>query len=300
MRSRWLLNFALLLLVVLLTLAVMYRRHIDQQPAATRLTTMSAEAIERVRILYADGEEILLKKQQGRWLLFAPLHARVSQAKLRNLVTLLGATSELQLPADTDNLQKFGLDTPKAQLWFNDEEIGVGMQHPFKDARYVLYRDRVQLIAAHHFAPASYRYNNLLDTRLLEDEGKLVALELPRFNLRLNGQKWEIQPKNTDITADRINAFVDEWRYARAFAVGRYSGRPMRDRIRIVFDNQDKTSARKNNNLELGILSYTPELVLYRADEGLEYRFTEDTANRLLRLAEGESRAPAPDSAARK
>lgn len=284
MRSRWLLNLALLLLVLLLAVAVMYVRRIDQQPLTTRLTTISPEAIERVRILYPDGEDILLKKQQGSWSLLAPLRARVSQAKLRNLVALAGAASELQLPAAAENLEKFGLAAPKAHIWLNDEEIRVGMQHPFKDARYVLYQDRVQLIPAHHFAPASYRYNNLLDTRLLGDQGRLVALELPQLSLRLNGQAWELRPKNSEITADRINAFVDEWRYAHAFAVVRYSGKPVRDRIRIVFESQGNNSVTKNNSLELGVLSYTPELVLYRADEGLEYRFTEDTANRLLHL----------------
>ncbi len=288
MRSRWLLNLALLLLV--LALALMYLRHIDQQPVTARLTTISPEAIERVRILYADGEDIRLKKQQDRWSLLAPLHARVSQAKLRNLVALAGAPSELQLPAAAENLEKFGLATPKARIWLNDEEIRVGMQHPFKDARYILYQDHVQLIPAHHFAPASYRFNNLLDTRLLEGERKLVALELPQLSLHLHDQTWELWPKDADITADRINSFVDEWRYARAFAVGRYSWRPVRERIRIVFDSQDNNT-NKNSSLELGILSYTPELVLYRADEGLEYRFTEDTANRLLRLAAGESPA---------
>ncbi len=290
MRSRWLLNLALLLLVLLLALAVMYRRHMDQQPVTARLTTISPEAIEHVRILYADGEDIRLEKRQGSWSLLAPLHARVSQAKLRNLVALAGASSELQLPTEGENLEKFGLAPPKAQIWLNGEEIRIGMQHPFKNARYVLYQDRVQLIPAQHFAPASYRYINLLDTRLL-GEGRLVALELPQLSLRLNGQTWELQPKNSDITADRINAFVDEWRYAHAFAVARYSGRPVRDHIRIAFDSHDNNGANKNNNLELGILSYTPELVLYRADEGLEYRFTEDTANRLLRLVADESAA---------
>jgi hypothetical protein len=291
MRSRWLLNVALLLLVLLLAVAVVQLRHSDQQPLTARLTAMQPEAIKHIRILYADGEDIHLEKQQGRWSLFAPLHARVSQAKVRNLVALASAASELQLQATPDNLQKFGLAKPKAQIWFDNEEIRVGMQHPFKDARYVLYKDRVQLVPAHHFAPASYRYNNLLDTRLLGDEGTLVALELPQFNLRLTGQTWELRPQNSGISADRINAFVDEWRYARAFAVARYSGKPVLDHIRIVFDNPNKTATGRSGELELGILSYTPELVLYRADEGLEYRFTEDTANRLLRLATSEGAA---------
>ena len=290
MRSRWLLNFALLLLVLLLALVVMYRRHAEQQPPTSRLTMVSPETIQRVRILYPDGEDIRLQKQHGTWSLLVPLHARVSQAKVRNLVALAGAASELQLPAAGEDLEKFGLAPAKAQIWLNDEEIRVGMQHPFKDARYVLYQDRVQLVPAQHFAPASYHYRNLLDTRLLGEEGRLVALELPQLSLRFNGKTWELRPKNSDITADRINAFLDEWRYANAFAVAPYSGRPARDHIRMVFASQDNGST-KNDSLELGVLSYTPELVLYRADEGLEYRFTEDTANRLLRLTADESAA---------
>ena len=107
MRSRWLLNLALLLLVLLLALAVMYRRHIDQQPVTARLTTINPEAIEHVRILYADGEDIRLEKRQGSWSLLAPLRARVSQAKLRNLVALAGASSELQLPTEGENLESY-------------------------------------------------------------------------------------------------------------------------------------------------------------------------------------------------
>ena len=294
MHSRWLLNLALLLLVSLLVLVVMYLRHMDRQPVTARLMTISPEAIEHVRILYADGEDIRAEKQQGRWSLLAPLRARVSQAKMHNLVALAHATSELQLPADAENLEKFGLATPTVRLWLNDEEIRIGMQHPFKDARYVLYQGRVQLVPAHHFPPASYRYNNLLDTRLLSDEDRLLALELPHFSLSLNGKTWDLQPNKSGITTDRINAFIDEWRYARAFAVERYSGQPVHDHIRIAINHANKTATNKNSELELGILSYTPELVLYRADEGLAYRFTEDATNRLLRLAADE------DSAAKK
>jgi hypothetical protein len=40
--------------------------------------------------------------------------------------------------------------------------------------------------------------------------------------------------------------------------------------------------AQTRDQLELGILSYKPDFVLYREDENLEYRFTEDTGKRLL------------------
>ena len=168
MFDRWLLNLGLFLLVVLLGLAVYSLRVTEQQPSAPPLTELKTEDIEHVRILFADGAEVRLQKQHQRWVLVTPVPARASQAMIRNLLMLTTATSALQLPANTDNLKKFGLDTPKVTVWLNDAEIRVGMEHAFKDARYVLHGNQVHLVSARNVTPAAYRYRNLLDRRLLE------------------------------------------------------------------------------------------------------------------------------------
>ena len=42
--------------------------------------------------------------------------------------------------------------------------------------------------------------------------------------------------------------------------------------------------AQTPKNLDLGILAYKPELVLYRKDEALEYHFPQEAGERLLNL----------------
>lgn len=283
MFNRWLLNLGLLLLVVLLGLAVYYLRTIEQQAStsATPLTQLKPEDIERARILFADGDELRLQKQRQRWVLVTPVQARASQAMINNLLTLSTANSALQWPASVDNLKKYGLDAPKLRIWLNDVEVGVGAEHAFKDARYVLHGSQVHLVPARHVTPAAYRYRNLLDRRLLEEDSKPVAIALPGHSLELHNGKWEIRPPDVALTPDQINAFVDDWRYAHAFTVETYSGRPILDRVRLRLQRQ---GASESETLELAILSHAPEFTLYRADEGLEYRFTEATGKRLLNI----------------
>jgi hypothetical protein len=80
-----------------------------------------------------------------------------------------------------------------------------------------------------------------------------------------------------------LNALVEEWQQAQAFAVTTYSGTgPIHRRIHLTV--QDGDTARAPATITLGVLSERPEFVLYREDEGLEYRFTEDTGRRLLNL----------------
>jgi hypothetical protein len=281
MFNRWLLNLGLFLLVLLLGLAVYYLRTTEQQAPATPLTQLKPEDIERARILFADGDEVRLQKQTQRWVLVTPVQARVSQAMISNLLTLATANSELQWPASADNLKKYGLDAPKLRIWLDDVEVSVGAEHAFKDARYVLHDNQVHLVSARHVTPAAYRYRNLLDRRLLEEDSNPVTIALPQHSLQLHNGKWEIQPPDVALTPDQINAFVDDWRFARAFAVETYSGRPVLDRVRLRLKHQDTS---EQEMLELAILSHAPEFVLYRADEGLEYRFTEATGKRLLNI----------------
>ena len=282
MRNRWLFNLGLLLLVVLLGLTLYYLRATEQRSPAPQLTALTPAAIERARIVFADGQEVSLQKQHNRWSLVTPVRARASQAMMHNLMALATATSSLQLPANTENLKKYGLDVPKAKLWLNDTEFGVGIEHPFKDARYVLHDNQIKLVAARNFMPAAYRYHNLIDKRLLEEGDEPVAIVLPQQSLQLRDGKWKVQAGNLDLTPNQINAFFDDWRFARAFAVEPYSGRAVLDRIRLTLQHKDNI---RNRTLELAVLSYTPEFVLYRSDENLEYRFTEQTGKRLLEIS---------------
>lgn len=285
MRNRWLLNLCLVALVALLAFSVISKRSAEKAEPDTLLTALTVDEINSMRIQIGDNKPVLLEKDKDKWSLAAPLRARVNQFKVRSLLRLATATSELRLPTTTNDLGKYGLDKPKARVWLGSEEIQLGTRHPFKNAQYVLYKDTVHLIGAQDFNPGSYQYTDLISPRLFEEHHKPVALELPDLTLRYSDGRWELRPENGNITPDRINQFVNEWRFARALNVDRYSGKGVRDQIRIIFSDGSTGETAKQETLELGILSYRPDFVLYRKDEGLEYQFTEDTGKRLLNLS---------------
>lgn len=282
MRSRWLLNVCLLALVALLSVIVIYNRGADKAEPPTLLTALNTDDINTIRIEGSDSEPTVLKKSQDTWSMVIPLRARTNSFNVRSILRLAVAPSEMRWSATIEDLSKYGLDNPKTRVRLDNAEIQLGARHPFKNAQYVLYDGAVHLVAAPEFNSSSYSYANLISPRLLEEDLKPVAFELPDLRLRLKDGKWELHPKNKAVTADRINQFVNEWRFARALTVERYAGEQERGRIRITARTESADEKDVEYVIELAILRYQPQFVVYRKDEGLEYRFTEDTAKRLL------------------
>ena len=64
----------------------------------------------------------------------------------------------------------------------------------------------------------------------------------------------------------------------------RYTDRMVVGRIRLAFARDGEDKSEKQDILVLDILEQAPEFILYRKDEGLEYRFPEETGTRLLHL----------------
>ncbi|MDH3671552.1 MAG: DUF4340 domain-containing protein [Gammaproteobacteria bacterium] len=280
MRIRWLLNLGLVVLVALLAVFALSKRNADGDRVL--FTAIDPVNIKTVRLQYGDNEPIVIGQQLDKWVLLAPEPARANQFKIRNLLRLAAAASERQFAVNTDSLDKYGLDKPVARLWLDDQVIHIGGRHPFKNSQYVLYKDAVHLISAHYFDSSAYSYVDLISPRLFADHRRPVMLELPQLRLQRNDGVWTIEPEDESLAADRINDFVEQWRNARALAVARYTGRPVVDRVRVSFAADEGVTIQARDQLALGILSYKPDFVLYREDENLEYRFTEDTGKRLL------------------
>lgn len=279
---RWLLNLALLVVVAALGLYAWYRS--GEEPVETRplLTNIDGAAVQTIEIIRAEESPVRLKRDAAQWRLTAPLKARADSFAVDTLLRLLRAPAEsITTPADGD-LARYGFDRPRLTVRFGKEAVRFGEGHPFKDEHYVQYDGRVYLIANRYYAQAAAPPTNLIDSRLIEPGRKLTELQLPDFRLTLKDGEWRRDPAIESLSSDRINGFVDDWRHARALQVEKYAGKPAAEQVRLVTENADGSSS----ELTLGILARTPELVLHRPDEGLEYRFPGDTAQRLLGLGE--------------
>jgi hypothetical protein len=279
-KNRWLLNLALVLLVAVMLAIVVYRPGTAPEPPASTLTPLASDAITRLRILRPNQPEIVLEKSPGGWFMVAPHKARANLYRINNLLGLATAKSASHFATPAADLAKYGLDQPETRVWLDGLEIRFGAMHPINPQYYVLVGGQVHLINASYFSGAALAPADFLSHQLLDDGLKPVALSLPGFKLILgtNGT-WQMTPAGKDLSSDRINTLVDEWRHAQALSVNEYSGKSVHEHAVLRFSADSPLK-----ELDIGILAHKPELVLYRPDEGLEYHFPEDVGARLLEL----------------
>jgi hypothetical protein len=273
MKNRWLLNLALLALVAALAAVALLKP--GQEPETSPLTTLGTEQIRSVRIVRPEQPELRLERHDAGWRLEAPVAARANPYNVDALLRLAGMP--VQALAEAGALAEYGLTSPKATVQFNTIDVALGTLHPLDNRVYALRAGRVLLLPGQIYGAALRPWTDYLDTRLLEAERKPIALRLPGFSVTLRDGTWERTPVDKTLSGDRINNFVSNWHHASAISVHRYSKRTPQAWVELRFED--------GTTLQLGVLTRQPEFVLYRKDEGLEYRFPEDVGRRLLKLS---------------
>ena len=279
LKRRWWLNAGLMVLVAALVLVAIYLPGQKKQTSEPPLAAVAADSVSRVRIEKPEQPEIVLEKTGSDWKLAVPVKARANRFNVEKLLRVLAAPGETRIPAAATELSQFGLEKPAARVWFDDQEIDFGALHPLENQVYVRYHNEVVLIPGHYLAASTYPYTNFSDSGLFDDGLTLTAIKLPDFTLVMKDGVWRRQPQDKRLTSDRVNDFAAEWQNARALTVDKYSGKEAVGQIEVT-----ATRDGKSEKLMLGILAYKPDFVLHRADEDLEYHFTEETGKRLMTL----------------
>ena len=280
MKNRWLLNIGLALLVGALVVLAIYRPGTKEPEPGVPLTTLKPDAVQRIRLLRPGQAEIDLEKAGDDWRMTAPRAARANGFRLADLIRLVSIPVKVRFPAVAADLGRYGLDHPLATVFLNDAEIRFGAMHPLENELYALHDNQVLLLPAGALRTAIAPLADLLSSSLLEDKTKILALQLPGFSLRQNAQgAWVRTPEIKELASDRINQFVDEWRYARALSVAPYSGTAATEQVVITV-----ADGAKPRTIRLGVLSREPELILVREDEKLEYHFPAETGKNLMQL----------------
>ncbi len=279
MRNRWLLNLILLVVIAGLALFAIYRptKDLDSGPA---LTSLAPDSIKHIAIERAGQPPIVLEQQQRQWRMTSPRPGRANVFKVDQVRRIAAARSENKFEVRPEELGRYGLDRPQLTLRLDDATIVFGVSHPLKPQYYVRIGDTVHLVSIRHFGSVAQADSDFLDTRLLEEEFKPTAFKLPAFALSLVDGVWQRAPALENLATDQVNAFVEEWRQARALSVERHTGKPPPAPLTVT----GQMAGDPPKVLKLGIIATSPEFVLYRQDEGLAYHFTEETGKRLLHL----------------
>jgi hypothetical protein len=278
MRRSWLLNAALLVIVVALGWFV-YLKPRSNEPVRYPLSALKAVAVAKISFERAGGAPITLEKKGALWFITAPLAAPAEPFQIQRLLSILDAMASNRLAA-TD-LARFDLDRPAARLTVDSQTFSFGTINTVAREQYVLTGNAVYPINPSYGATLPADATQLIRRQLFADNEVPVRFEFSDFTVTSAGGKWSVVPAPADFSQDDINRWVDDWHLASALHAEPYAGAKAVGAIKVGFKDGRK--------ITLDILQREPELVLLRPDQNLQYAFFPDTVKRLLSPPSGDA-----------
>lgn len=281
MQKRLLLNLLLLAVVAGLA-ALAFFEPGKEEVKILRLAELDENAIDLITLQNKDS--IVFEKRDGGWWLKSPLAAPANEIRVRQLLDIAKAESLAQYPLKPEDLSKFELDKPKSVLQMGTVNLIFGGSEPIDMRRYVQIGGTLHLVNddfSHHLAAPATDY---VDKKLLPDGAKPNEIFLPGMKAMLSQDgRWTMDPPSDAVggVADLVSA----WQSARAIEVRRIDQAPQGDTIRIGFSNHAP--------VEFVIVQREPDLMLARADWGLQYIIAGMSSKQLLALKGAEAKVDA-------
>lgn len=265
MSSRNLINLALSCLAGLLILIIIYRPGIAPEPASQALTALTGDGITRIQVTRTSRDPLLFTRHANNWVLAGSNELPASSFQINSLLGILQARPARSYPADSLDLETIGLNPPQATLVLDETRLEIGLTDALDNMRYVLTGDTVFLVADKYQHLINADWSSFVERKLLPGNSKLTRLQLPDLDLSLTAAgAWQLSPADPAISADTLAELVSNWEHATAYYVRRYQGTASGETITLEFSNAAAP-------LTLHIVARTPELILARADQDIQY-----------------------------
>lgn len=278
MKSRWLLNLVLLVLIVGIV-AFLYLRPQkgEGDTPSYEVSTLKMSDFNRVSIEFPTKAPVAFEKIDGYWHLVQPYKARAEQRMVQGVLSIIAGTTIHKFPAD--DLARFGLDTPKLKVKLNDEEFLFGTYNTLTSEQYVAYKDAVYLLPVSYSEAAGTQVVEFLEKNPLGPKEKVAGFDLSRLEqwedirlmVDLVDGKWKASAANAKPDQNEMNEwFETSWKHASVTAVEPYTP----DRKATYPSLEVKLADGKKVHFDK--IQESPELLLARPDEGLLYHFPQD------------------------
>ena len=289
MKSRWLINIGLLLIVLVTSFYswTIFKKE-PVESLRFELTKFKLSDFNELKIDFPSKISTHFKIIDNNWRMISPHNARADEFYVYRILSLVAASSLEKLK--TDDLSKYGLDQPNLKITFLgdglEEQFLFGTYNPINEDQYVLYKDNVYLISGGYSETSSFMPVELIDKNPIAKFDKIKSFDFSRLeqwqdsHLRLNytnNNIWSVKSKNLSITQADVNEWFEmTWKNIPAKSVEPYK---MNERLGyksfdIVLNN--------NQKLTFYRIQESPELLLFRKDEGLLYHFPSDLGFTML------------------
>jgi hypothetical protein len=278
MSSRTLINLALFCLAGILVLVIVYRPGIAPEPVPQTLTALTGDGITRIQVTRNTREPLTFTRHGDNWVLAGSSELPASDIQIRSLLAILQAHSGRSYPADSLDLAAVGLEPPQATLMLDNTRFAIGLTEALDNMRYIQTGDTVFLVTDKYQHLINADWSNFVERKLLPANASLTRLQLPKLELSLTADhQWQLSPADPTVSTAALQSLVRNWEQATAYYVRRYQDKAGSETITLKFSNAAAP-------VTFYIVSHTPELILARPDQGIQYHLQSDMEQALLAL----------------
>lgn len=284
MKSRWILNFVLLILVVLIGLFLYSRPKQELIEAKDyEVSTLKLASINNIRVEFPTKAAVAFEKVDGYWYLEQPYKTRADQMMVQKVLSVIAAKSAQRFPAE--DISRFGLDQPKLKLKLNEEVFVFGTFNPVSGEQYVAYNGFVYLLPVNYSENAETQVTEFIDKSPLKPDEKIAGFDfsgLEQFDsvplkLEMVNNEWKASLAKAKVDQKAMMEWFDAyWRYIRVQSVEPYipNSKMKYPSFDIKLTNGKKIYFEK--------LQESPEFLIGRPDEGMIYHVPADIGFVLL------------------
>jgi len=279
MNSRTLIN--IILLLVLLAFIGFYINNKNITTDTQKLTTLSLDEINIIKIPRDGKTDIVLKKATSLngdaiWFIVKPYSIKAHQFRVNTLLSLSQSPIDESFDSSTLNLQHYALDKPRARIIFNDTEILFGKTNPLNSKRYLKTNNKLVLIADESYPLISSQPATFVDLMLLPEKNISALVIADLIIEKTEDARWKSSSKTLSanaLTPDKIQTLLQNWRGAQAFAVHKHMPRKKLGMIKITLED---------SVIDFELSDDDPWLILTRPDLGIEYHLDSSQKETLL------------------
>lgn len=262
MRNRWIMLGALFACVAALAAFVWLK---PSRPATvTHAVSALKPADARSLHLTRKGRTLArLERRDNEWFMSEPLAAPADAFQVSRLLAVLEAKSPRQYPMS--DAARFELRSPQAAIVINDQRFAFGAINNVTQEQYVLTQNQVYALDLRFAAAIPVDAMLLLRRSVLAPGEDPLRFEFGTFTVARDEKKWSTTPSAGDVSQDDYNRWVTQWRDGSALRTVAADTRKAETEIHIQLQ-----AGRK---LTLGVVQREPELIVRRADLGLQFVF---------------------------
>lgn len=291
MKKRWLINLILLVLVASLV-AFLYLRP-QGKPRGTKTYEVSSLKLANFNALsieFPSKAPVSFVKVDGLWRMTRPYQLRADQQSVLRILSVVAATSNEKFSStEPGALDKFGLSNPALRVKMvskdSTEVFTFGTYNPVTEEQYVAYKEAIYLLPGSYSEAGTVPPIELVDKKPLKPTEQVIGFDFSHLeqwqnvhlNLDLVDGQWKTNVAKAKPTQNELNEWLDfSWMQAQAKSVELYT--PDRKAGYVSFD----VKLKDGKKVHFDRVQESPEFILGRPDEGLQYHFANDAGFTML------------------